>query len=68
MENHREAPAHLTMFGCHVCNRKFGDKHAVAQHEKSPPHLRIAKAKLSAPVTGAVGYVVDLTPTPVDVS
>jgi hypothetical protein len=68
MENHREAPSHLTMFGCDVCDRKFGAKHAVAQHKKSPPHIRKVQAKLSAPVTGAVGYFVDLTPTPVDVS
>ncbi|KAH7349232.1 hypothetical protein BKA66DRAFT_431571 [Pyrenochaeta sp. MPI-SDFR-AT-0127] len=48
MEQHRDSPAHSTMFSCNVCNKRFGSKQAVADHQKSPQHKRIVdQAKLA---------------------
>ncbi|EAT76531.1 hypothetical protein HBI56_231210 [Parastagonospora nodorum] len=54
MEQHRDAPAHMEMFSCAVCTRFFGDRKALAQHEASPPHVKMVAANRSAPLVGAV--------------
>ncbi|KAF2034260.1 hypothetical protein EK21DRAFT_85695 [Setomelanomma holmii] len=44
MEMHRDASAHDTMFKCEPCNRTFGERRAVAGHEKGKTHHKNAAA------------------------
>ena len=37
MEQHRDSPAHA-IFSCDVCNKTFGSKQAVTDHQKSARH------------------------------
>ncbi|KAH8707622.1 hypothetical protein GQ44DRAFT_628464 [Phaeosphaeriaceae sp. PMI808] len=60
MEQHRDAPSHDNMFSCDICKRpSLGSKQAVANHNKSPQHVKkLKRAKsLIKPVAGTLSNI-----------
>lgn len=58
MEQHRDAPSHASMFSCEVCQRPFGSRQAVEQHNKTSLHARML-ARAKPPVGHVVGVSLD---------
>src|SRR4051794_9039566 len=41
LQQHRNSPAHVPVYGCDDCKRSFGSQHALQHHLDSPAHAPV---------------------------